>query len=305
MSLLTAPILLVGAAAIAWAIARRPGTMPLLPAAMAVGWFGVVMLEGGSLTMALVGLAALLPLAGGGDAASGRAVLLRLAAYAGAAVLLALTHADRLTTADDIAFLAAIAVAMLAFVLRGPETNRIAGIEGAHLAIVAIGIAVVAVDAQRAGAALDLPALLAGLMIGTLLAMRPAASAALGRASADGAAILVAVLLGDLALSGAWAPAAILAAIAALEIVVWLHTAARADRSNEKDQPRGAFVEGERRDRGQRRMVAGVIVAGAILVVLALGAAQGEWIAGLLGAAALMWLFQRFLWRLVPERRLR
>lgn len=297
------PILILAAAAIVAVLLGRRSVRPaILPALLAVGWFAIVMLGGGSLLSAAIGLPALLPLVAG-NASAGRALSLRLAMFAIALVLFTLTHVDRLVSLPDIVLMAAVGLGMFAFVLRSPETDRVPGIEAAHLCVVALGIAAIAIDMQRGGPALSLPAMLAGAMAGCLLASRPPGSTALGCPTGDAAALLVALLLGDLALAGAWAPALVLGAFAALEITVLLVTAARADRSNDKDRARGVYVEAMARQRGQRQAFTGTIFAGILVVILALGASQDEWIAALLGAGALMWLFQRYLWRLVPERR--
>jgi hypothetical protein len=302
MQELAIPILiLVAAASLAFAIRRRSPSTAALSAVLALGWFGIVMLQGGTLLSAAIGLAALLPLVARGP--GGQATMLRLAMFAIAFILFALSHADRFATLPDIALMAVVGIGMLAFVLRSPETDRVPGIEAAHLCVVALGIAAIAIDMQRAGPALSLPAMLAGAMAGCLLASRPFGSSPLGFPTADAASLLVAFLLGDLALAGGWGPALVLGAIAALEITILLTTAARADRSNDKDRARGVFVEAMARQRGERKALNGTIVVGVLLVVLALGASMDEWIAALLGAGALMWLFQRYLWRLVPERR--
>lgn len=302
MQELAIPILvLAAAAAVAFALRRHSPSTVALSSVLALGWFAIVMLEGGTLLAASIGLAALLPLAARGLA--GQTTLLRLAMFAIAFVLFALTHADRFVSLPDIALMAAVGVGMLAFILRAPETDRVPGIEAAHLAIVALGIAAIAIDMQRAGPALSLPAMLAGAMAGCLVASRPLGSSTLGFPTADAASLLVAFLLGDLALAGGWWAALVLGAIAALEIAVLLLTAASADRSNDKDRARGVFVEAMARQRGERKALIGTIVVGIILAVLALGASMDEWIAALLGAGALMWMFQRYLWRLVPERR--
>jgi predicted secreted protein len=302
MQELAIPILiLVVAAALAFAVRRHSPSTAWLSAMLALGWFGIVMLEGGTMLAACIGLAALLPFLARNF--GGQATLLRLAMFAVALVLFAFTHVDRLVSLPDIALMAAVGLGMFAFVLRSPETDRVPGIEAAHLCVVALGIAAIAIDMQRGGPALSLPAILAGAMAGCLLASRPPGSTALGAPTADAAALLVAFLLGDLALAGAWAPALVLGAFAALEITVLLVTAARADRSNDKDRARGVYVEAMARQRGQRQAFTGTIFAGILVVILALGASQDEWIAALLGAGALMWLFQRYLWRLVPERR--
>lgn len=302
MQELAIPILvLAAAAAVAFALRRHSPSTVALSSVLALGWFAIVMLEGGTLLAASIGLAALLPLAARGLAE--QTTLLRLAMFAIAFVLFALTHADRFVSLPDIALMAAVGVGMLAFILRAPETDRVPGIEAAHLAIVALGIAAIAIDMQRAGPALSLPAMLAGAMAGCLVASRPLGSSTLGFPTADAASLLVAFLLGDLALAGGWWAALVLGAIAALEIAVLLLTAASADRSNDKDRARGVFVEAMARQRGERKALIGTIVVGIILAVLALGASMDEWIAALLGAGALMWMFQRYLWRLVPERR--
>jgi len=302
MQELAVPILvLVAAAAVAFALRRHSPSTVALSSVLALGWFAIVMLEGGTLLAASIGLSALLPLAARGLA--GQTTLLRLAMFAIAFVLFALTHADRFVSLPDIALMAAVGVGMLAFILRAPETDRVPGIEAAHLAIVALGIAAIAIDMQRTGPALSLPAMLAGAMAGCLVASRPLGSSTLGFPTADAASLLVAFLLGDLALAGGWWAALVLGAIAALEIAVLLLTAASADRSNDKDRARGVFVEAMARQRGERKALIGTIVVGIILAVLALGASMDEWIAALLGAGALMWMFQRYLWRLVPERR--
>ena len=302
MQALAIPILiLVAAAALAFAIRRRSPSTALLSAVLALGWFGIVMLQGGTMLAASIGLAALLPFVARG--LGNQATLLRFAMFAVAFVLFALTHADRLVSLPDIALMAVIGLGMLAFVLRSPETDRVPGIEAAHLCVVALGIAAIAIDMQRDGAALSLPAMLAGAMAGCLLANRPVGSSTLGFPTADAAALIVALLLGDLALAGGWWAALVLGAIAALEISILLATAARADRSNDKDRARGVYVEAIARGRGERKALIGTLVVGAILIVLALGASMDEWIAALLGAGALMWMFQRYLWRLVPERR--
>lgn len=294
------PLLLVVSLVSSWA-ALRAGREVALPALLAVGWVAIALGLGGPLPMAAIGLASLIPLAGAGNERI--APMLRAASVAVAMLLLALAHPERLATAHEIGMFAAIALGVLLFVIRTPETNRVAGIEPAHLAMVAIGAGIVAIDQAHARAVQALPAWVAGAMIGALIAARPFGSATLQRVSADSASLLTAVLAADLALAGIWPPALILISIALLEIVVWLWTAARADRSNEKDQPRGAYVEGMAKGRTPRAAMWGTLVAGALIAVLALGASRGEWIAGLLGAAALMWLFQRFLWRQVPERR--
>jgi hypothetical protein len=300
MQWLAAPILLAASVAVAWFLNRTRPAGPILPVLMSLGWIAIVLIDGGSLPAAAVGIVALLPLLGGRGVGTAS---LRLAGIAAAILLLAVAHADLFATGPGIAMFAAVAAAMLLFVVRGAETNKAPGIEAAHLAIVAIGIVVLAVDARHWGMPVNLPALIAGLLIGTLLATRPVGSAALSDPAADGTAILVATLLGITALQGDWAPAAILASIAALEITIWLVTAARADRSNDADRPRGVFVEAMARKREPRQILAGTAVAGIVVIVLALGAAQGEWIAGLIGAPALMWLLQRYLWRLLPQKR--
>lgn len=302
MQELAIPILILAAAAgLAFAIRRRSPSSAVLSAALAVGWFAIVMLQGGTMLAASIGLPALLPFVA--RTLTGQATLLRFAMFAIAFVLFAFAHVDRLVTLPDIALMAAVGAGMLAFVLRSPETDKVPGIEAAHLGVVALGIAAIAIDMQRGGPALSLPAMLAGAMAGCLLATRPPGSASLGFPTADAAALLVAFLLGDLALAGGWWAALVLGAIAALEITVLLVTAARADRSNDKDRARGVFVEAMTRQRGEHKALTGTIVVGFLMIVLALGASMDEWIAALLGAGALMWLFQRYLWRLVPERR--
>jgi hypothetical protein len=107
-------------------------------------------------------------------------------------------------------------------------------------------------------------------------------------------------------LQGHWIPAAILAAPAALEIVAWLLSAANVDRGpdrKEEDRPHGLYVEAERRGRDRRRMLMATFLAGTATIVLALGAARGESMAALAGTLALMWMLQRYLWRLMPEKR--
>ncbi len=294
--------ILAAAIAVAMLLGQRRAPPAILSAVIALGWFAIVMLGGGTILSAAIGFAALLPVVAG-RAFAGHAMALRPAMFAIAFAPFVLAHADRLASPADIALLAATGLGMLVFVLRSPETDRVPGIEAAHLGIVALGVAAVAIDMQRLGPALSLPAMLAGAMAGCLLASRPVGSAPLGFPTADAAALLVAFLLGDLALNGAWGAALVLGALAALEIVVLLVTAARADRSNDKDRPRGAFVEAMKRQRSDRSALIGTIVVGILMAILALGASQGEWIAALLGAGALMWLFQRFLWRLMPERR--
>lgn len=302
MQQLALPILiLVAAAILAFAVRRRSPSSAFLSAALAVGWFAIVMLEGGTVLAASIGLPALLPFVA--RAFAGQATLLRLAMFAIAFVLFALMHVDRLVSLPDIALMAAIGVGMLAFVLRSPETDKVPGIEAAHLFVVALGIAAIALDMQRGGPALSLPAMLVGAMAGCLLASRPPGRSVLGFPTADAAALLVAFLLGDMALAGGWWAALVLGAIAALEITILLLTAARADRSNDKDRARGVYIEAMTRGRGERKALIGTLVVGILMIVLALGASMDEWIAALLGAGALMWLFQRYLWRLVPERR--
>lgn len=302
MQELAIPILILAVAAgLAFAIRRHSASTAWLSAVLAVGWFAIVMLAGGTILTAAIGLPALLPFVARGLA--GQATLLRFAMFAIAFVLFALTHVDRLVDLPDIALMAAIGAGMFAFVLRSSETDKVPGIEAAHLGVVALGIAAIAIDMQRGGPALSLPAMLAGAMAGCLLATRPPGSAPLGFPTADAAALLVAFLLGDLALAGGWWAALVLGAIAALEITILLATAARADRSNDKDRARGVYVEAMTRGRGERKALVGTIVVGILMIVLALGASMDEWIAALLGAGALMWLFQRYLWRLVPERR--
>lgn len=299
---LVIPILiLLAAAALAFAVRRHSPSSAALSAILALGWFGIVMLEGGSMLSAAIGFAALLPFVARG--LTGQATLLRLAMFAIAFVLFALTHVDRLVSLPDIALMVAVGLGMFAFILRSSETDCVPGIEAAHLCVVALGLAAIAIGMQRGGPALSLPAMLAGMMAGCLLASRPPGNASLGFPTADAAALLVAFLLGDLAMAGGWWTALVLGAIAALEITILLVTAARADRSNDKDRARGVFVEAMTRQRGERKALIGTIVVGIFLVVLALGASMDEWIAALLGAGALMWLFQRYLWRLVPERR--
>jgi hypothetical protein len=268
-------LILAGAAIVAVLLGRQSVPATILPALLAVGWFAIVMLGGGSLLSAAIGLPALLPLVAG-NAFAGRALTLPVLMVAIAFVLFALAHGDRFGTLPDIALMAAVGGGMLVFVLRSPETDRVPGIEGAHLFVVAIGIAVVAIDMQRLGAALSLPAMLAGAMIGCLLVTRPPGSAPLGPATAAAASLLVAMLLGDLALAGGWGATLVLGSFAALEIVVILVTAARADRSNDKDRPRGVYIEAMARQRGQRQAFTGTLIAGILVIILALGASQDE-----------------------------
>jgi len=298
---LVAPILFALALAASRLLCRKGLSAAPVTLLLAAGWAAIVLLEGGGLPFALIGPVALLPLLARGAAAAS----LRMAASVIAAGLLIFAHRAMFNAPSGIALLALVAAGMLAFVARLPETNKIAGVEGAHLAIVAAGLAIVAIDMLRWGAPLALPAMLGGAALGFLLAQRPFGSAVLPTPLADAMAIMIAALLGECALAGAWAPAFILGSIAALEITIWLLTAARADRSNPDDRPRGAFGEAVARKRDPRSAMIATFIAGAIAIVLALGASQGEWLAGLIGAAALMWLFQRYLWRQVPERRYR
>jgi hypothetical protein len=276
-----------------------------LPILLAGGWFAIAFAAGGdNYLLAATGLVALIPLTGGNDPDASRAWTGRLAAAGAAILLLALFHADALTGTVGIAAFIVVAVAMVAFLAAGTETNRVAGVSGAQLAFVLLGIAALGIDRLLWGALINLPAVMAGLLLGMLI--MSVGSRTMPAAAQDAAAVLTAWLLGDLALQGHWVPAAILAAPAALEIVIWLTTAANADRGpdrKEEDRPHGLYVEAASRGREPRRMLMATLLAGTVTIVLALGAARGETMAALAGTLALMWMLQRYLWRLMPEKR--
>lgn len=278
-----------------------------VPILLAGGWFAIVFAAGNdSYLLAATGLIALIPLAGGSDPDVARAWTTRLAAAAAAILMLALFHADALSGTGDIAAFIAVAIAMVAFVAAGTETNRVAGVSGAQLVCTLLGIAALGVDRLLWGAAINLPAVMAGLVLGMLMMCKPFGGKTMPGATQDATALLTAWLLGDLALQGQWLPAAILAAPAALEIAVWLLSAANVDRGPDRraeDRPHGLYVEAASRGRDPRRMLMATLLAGTVTIVLALGAARGETMAALAGTLASMWMLQRYLWRLMPEKR--
>jgi hypothetical protein len=278
-----------------------------LPILLAGGWFAVAFAAGGdNYLLAATGLVALIPLARGNDPDTSRAWTTRLAAAGVAILLLALFHPDALTGIAGIAAFIVVAVAMVAFVAAGTETNRVAGVSGAQLVCVLLGVAALGIDRLLWGAPVNLPALIAGLLLGLLIMAKPVGGRTMPGAAQDAACVLTAWLLGDLALQGQWVPAAILAAPAALEIIIWLTTAANADRDpdrKEEDRPHGLYVEAASRGRDPRRMLMATLLAGTVTIALALGAARGETMAALAGTLALMWMLQRYLWRLMPEKR--
>ncbi|MEX0808789.1 MAG: hypothetical protein WD044_08670, partial [Dongiaceae bacterium] len=246
------------------------------------------------------------PLAGGIDPDAMRAWTTRLVATAAAILLLALVHEGALGDTAGIATFVAVAMAMIVFVAAGAETNRVAGVSGAQLVCVLLGVAALAADRLLWGAQINLPTLIAGIVLGMLLMCKPFGNKAMPNAARDAVAVVTAWLLGDLALQGLYVPAAILAAPAALEVAIWLMHAAAAERGPErKDDERahGLYVEAERRGRDRRRMLMATFLAGTVTIVLALGAARGETMAALAGMLALMWMLQRYLWRLMPEKR--
>jgi hypothetical protein len=278
-----------------------------MPILLAGGWFAIVFAPGNdSDLLATTGLVALIPLAGGSDPDAARAWTTRLAAAGVAILLLALFHANALTGTGGIAAFIVVSVAMVAFVAAGTETNRVAGVSGAQLVCVLLGVVAIGFDRLFWGAAINLPTLMAGLMLGMLMMGKSFGSKTMQGATQDAISVLTAWLLGDLALRGQWVPAAILAAPAALEIIMWLATAANADRGpdrKEEDRPHGLYVEAASRGRDPRRMLMATLLAGTVAIVLALGAARGETMAALAGTLALMWMLQRYLWRLMPEKR--
>jgi hypothetical protein len=278
-----------------------------VPILLAGGWCAIVFTAGGSDRMlAATGLVALIPLAGGAEPGAARAWAMRLVATAAAIALLAIVHDIALTDLASLAAFVAVAATMIAFIAAGSETNRVPGVSGAQLVCVLLGIALLAADRLLWGAPVNLPVLMIGLVLGMLIMGKPFGSKKMPGAVQDATAILAAWLLGDLALQGLWVPAAILAAPAALELVVWLASAAALERGpdrGEDERACGLYVEAERRGRNQRRMLVATFLAGAVTIVLALGAARGEVVAALAGTLALMWMLQRYLWRQMPEKR--
>ncbi|MDZ4738149.1 MAG: hypothetical protein SGJ07_17540 [Rhodospirillaceae bacterium] len=303
-----AVLLLLIAGVLVSAIVTRSRLEALgVPILLAGGWFSIVFAAGGdNYPWAAVGLIALVPLAGGTDPDTSRAWTTRLAAIALAILLLALVHDDALTGTAEIMIFIAVAAAMVAFVVAGSETNRVAGVGGAQLVCVLLGVAALAADRLLWGAPINLPTLIAGIVLGMLVMCKPFGAKIMPNAARDAASVLTAWLLGDLALQGLYVPAVILAAPAALEIAIWLMHAGTAERGPERkddDRPHGLYVEAERRGRDRRRMLMATFLAGTVTIVLALGAARGETMAALAGTLALMWMLQRYLWRLMPEKR--
>ncbi|MEX2298546.1 MAG: hypothetical protein WD715_14110 [Dongiaceae bacterium] len=278
-----------------------------VPILLAGGWFAIVFAGGGdNYLLASVGLIALAPLAGGTDPGTSRAWLMRLVAIGAAILLLALVHDGAPNGTAGIAIFIAVAAAMVAFGAAGTETNRVAGVSGAQLVCVLLGIAALAADRLLWGPLINLPTLIAGIVLGMLVMCKPFGAKTMPNATQDAASVVTAWLLGDLALQGLYVPAVILAAPAALEIVIWLMHAANAERGPERkddQRPHGLYVEAERRGRDRRRMLMATFLAGTVTIVLALGAARGETMAALAGTLALMWMLQRYLWRLMPEKR--
>ena len=278
-----------------------------VPILLAGGWFAIVFAAGNDrYLLATTGLVALIPLAGSNDPDTTRAWTARLAASAVAILLLALIHETALSGTGDIAAFIVVAVAMVAFVAAGSETNRVAGVSAAQRLCMLLGVGALAIDSLLWGAPVYLPALIAGIVLGMLVMGKPFGGKTMPGATQDAVAVLTAWLLGDLALQGQWVPAAILAAPAALEIIVWLLSAANIDRGpdrKDEDRPHGLYVEAASRGRDPRRMLMATLLAGTVAIVLALGAARGETMAALAGTLALMWMLQRYLWRLMPEKR--
>ncbi|MEX2201163.1 MAG: hypothetical protein WD711_07200 [Dongiaceae bacterium] len=314
MQLVVALVLLIAGILLGAFVTRSRREGLGLPLLLAGGWLAIAFAAGDdpggdpggdNYLLAATGLVALIPLAGGGNSSdASRAWTARLAAAGTAILLLALFHPDALTGAVAIVGFIAVAIAMVAFIAAGTETNRVAGVSGAQLACVLLGVAALGIDRLLWGAAINLPVLMAGLLLGMLI--MSVGGKTMPAAAQDATSVLTAWLLGDLALQGHWVPAAILAAPAALEIIIWLATAANADRGpdrKEEDRPHGLYVEAASRGREPRRMLMATFLAGIVTIVLALGAARGETMAALAGTLALMWMLQRYLWRLMPEKR--
>ncbi|WP_119460598.1 MraY family glycosyltransferase [Rhodospirillaceae bacterium SYSU D60014] len=178
--------------------------------------------------------------------------------------------------------------------------DGIDGMAGTEAACIGGGVALIALITSWPGAAAPLGLTLAAAAIGFLLWNWPPAKLFLGDVGSVPLGYLLGWLLLEVSASGAWAVALILPAYY-LTDATWtlLRRLSRGERIFEP-HAQHFYQQAVRNGLGHAQVMRAVLIANLVLILLALGAARGEPVAGVLGAAATVALLLRYLSR---ERR--
>jgi UDP-N-acetylmuramyl pentapeptide phosphotransferase/UDP-N-acetylglucosamine-1-phosphate transferase len=173
--------------------------------------------------------------------------------------------------------------------------DGIDGIAGTELVCVAGGLAVVALagygPSQTAAPALAM----AAASLGFLVWNRPPARVFMGDVGSIPLGYLLGWLLLDAAARGAWAAAVILPAYFLGDATITLGRRLARGESIFSPHAQHFYQQAVRRGLTHRQVVLAVLAGNLVLVVLAVGAERGERLAGLVAAAAVVFMVVRYL----------
>lgn len=191
--------------------------------------------------------------------------------------------------------LAAAGLLWLWFVNVVDLMDGVDGLASSGVACFAAGLALIAV-LDHAPEALAAPALaVAAVALGLLVWNRPPAAVALGSAGSLPLGYLLGWLLLDAAARGAWPVALILPAYFLVDTSLTPLRGLTGGDTALRPHVQHFYQRALRRGMSARSILLAVLVGNLVLVALALGAGRGEPEAGLIGAAAVVFMLARYL----------